>query len=260
MGTSQSKPDSKSGSSLIPPWAEQDPTLLNQVMSPQVLQTALPRRYGSFRSALGRFASSGSTGTCKSALGHWVKTSRGGSTTGTQRLARASKSGGAALAGFARAVGNQPPLVGTFDIRQLAGKSVDFAISKIVDEFCPPGILDEEIVRLAIGEALASSLSGLDIFDPESLNTYTIRVAIVAFVAELVLISVLGDAGQALAKAANPLIAVQRESAIRSLIKQATNTVGIQILGEASNVLTPSDMEALISRLLTEVQAEMETW
>lgn len=271
MGTSQSKPNAPPGAPLIPPWADQDPpppepapdmSPTQPVPPPQEPppEQAPPRRYAGFRSALGRFASTGDRRDARAALGHWARTSTGGSRAGTARVSRAARTGGAALAGFARAGAGQPPAPGALDIRSLAGLSVDTAIDRIVDAFCPPGILDEDMARIAIGEALAKALSGTDTFDPNMIDTNAVRVATLTFVAELVFVSVAGDGGHALAAAPSPAAAAQREADIRSLIREVADVKGTPVLNAAGNILTPEGMTTLVSQLVEIVNKEMETW
>lgn len=289
MGTSQSKRDAPPGAPLIPPWADQDPPLPGLPVVPNVrtdqtavgaqpvdptipqnqpavatlphaMELAPPRRYAAFRSALGHFAASGSRHDARVALGHWARTSTGGARAGATRVARAARTGGAALAGFARAGAGQPPVAGALDVRSLAGLPVALAVDRIVDAFCPPGILDEDIARLAMGASLATALAGVDTFDPNAIDANAVRVATLTFAAELVFLSVAGDGGRALAAAPSPTAAAQREANIRSLVREVVDTVGTPILAAAGNILTPAGMEALISQLVQVARLEIETW
>lgn len=288
MGTSQSKRDARPGASLIPPWADGDPqpvptddTNGNEAIvdttsddpsaaAPTAVVTmgtpvqgsavAPPRRYANFRSALGRFASSGDRGDARKALGHWVRTSRGGSVSGARSLGRASRSGAAALAGISRAVAGAPPQSGALDVRSLAGLPSDAAITRIVDAFCPPGILDEDVARLAMDEALARALDGVDTFDPAALDANAVRIATLTFVAELVFVSVMGDGGNALAAAPTITAAAQRENDVRALVREVADVVGTPILAATGAVLTSTGMNALVLRLVAAVQEEMSTW
>lgn len=273
MGTSRSKPDAPTGSPLIPPWADQDPAPPEEPQNPPALpdqsvpdvepqhaDLAPPRRYYAFRLALGRFASSGDLADARVALGHWARTSTGGGHAGAMRVARAARTGGAALASFARAGASQPPIAGSLDVRSLAGLPVAVVVERIVDAFCPTGIVDEDIARLAIGEALTIALAGPDTFDPNAIDANAVRVATLTFVAELVFISVAGDVGAALAGAPSPLAAVQRESDIRSLVREVTDAAGTPILAASGNVLTPAGLTALVSQLVEVVQTEMAMW
>lgn len=284
MGTSRSKPDAPRAGPFIPPWANQDPAppqpvdggaapASNQApadgqpqqppkapaQSPKV-DMAPARRYSQFRTALGRFAATGNRGDARKALGHWARTSVGGSSAGAARVGRAARSGGAALAGVARASAGLAPVAGALDIRTLTGVPVNVAIDRIVDAFCPPGILDEDMARLAMGEALATALSGADLFDPNAVDANAIRVATLTFVGELVFVQVAGDGGKSLASAPTPTAAVQREADLRSLIREVADHIGTPIIAAAGNVLTPNAMAALVSRLVEAVEAEVATW
>ena len=283
MGTSKSKPDSQPQRPFIPPWADQDPAQpppspdanpasgqpppdgqaqppVPAPPQPQPADLTPHGRFAGFRRALGRFASSGDRGEARTALGHWARTSMGGSQAGTARVARAVRTGGAALAGIARAGAGLAPVAGALDVRTLAGLSVDVAIDRIVDAFCPSGILDEDVARLAIGEALATAMSGIDTFDPAALDANSVRVATLTFVGELVFVQIAGDGSKSLAAAPSPTAAVQREADLRSLIREVTDVIGTPILEATGNVLTPPAMTSLVSRLVQAVEKEISTW
>lgn len=273
MGTSRSKPDAPSRSPLVPPWAENDPpppaspggaTKPQKVEPPKTEVSpeglAPSGRYKAFRASLGRFASSGSRDDARTALGHWVAISAGGARALNRRLSRAKDAGGAVLAGLARAQANQPPVANALDIRALAGQPMETAISQIVDAFCPSGILDEEVARLAIGEALANALAGADTFDPTAINTNAVRLAMLRFVAELVFVSVMGDGKECLSKAPTPAAAVQRELDIRAIIREVTDAVGTPLINAAADAVTPGAMTSLVSRLVQVVLSEIQSW
>lgn len=273
MGTSQSKRDALPASPLIPPWADHDPLppepkpdpdlILNFLPDQRILapvDCALPRRYATFRSALGSFMRSGNSASARTALSRWTRTATGGSHAGTARIARAARTGGAAITGLARAGAGLQPIDGALDVRNLMGLAADVAIDRIVDAFCPPGILDEDIARLAIGEALVTVLSSADTFNPDAINANVVRVATLTFAAELVFIQVVGDAGRALAAAPTPAIAAQREVSLRSLIREVTDFVGTPVLSQIGDIMTPSAITSLISRLVEAVEAEVSTW
>lgn len=273
MGTSQSKRDAPPLSPLIPPWADQDPAPPEPNVEPDLVPHPLsiqplvpptdlapPRRYATFRSALGQFMASGDQNSARTALGRWSRIATGGSRAGASRISRATRTGGAAIAGLARAGAGLQPADGALNVRSLMGFGVDQAIDRIVDAFCPPGILDEDVARLAMGEALATALSGTDTFNPDAINANVIRVATLTFAAELVFVQVVGDAGRALAAAPTPAIAAQRELDLRSLIREVTDLVGTPLLSRIGDILTPTDMTSLISRLVEAVEAEVSMW
>lgn len=272
MGTSQSKRDARPGASLVPPWADRDPEAAdtdadsgedNAELTPDVSSapTAAPRRYAAFRTAFGRFASSADMGDARRALGHWVRTSRGGSANATKSISRAISSGSAVLAALSRAVVGAPSEDGeTLSLSSLAGLPSDVAIWRIVDAFCPPGILDEELARLAIDEALAKALGSADTFDPTALDANALRIATLTFVSELVFVAVMGDAGRALSAAPTIAAAAQREADIRTLVREVADLVGTPTLADVGFVLTSTGMDNLVTKLVAEVQEEMSRW
>lgn len=283
MGTSQSKRDSGAGRSLVPAWADQDPVAPGSAPAnpaapaqappppsatppaagptPSPSQLTPTGRFKGFRSALGRFAKTGDRREARTALGRWARKSTGGARAGSAKVARAARTGGAALAGLSRASTNQVPAApNALDIRSLAGMPAEAAIDRIVDAFCPPGILDEDLARMAMGEALVVALDGADTFDPAAINDRAVQVAALTFAAELVFLQVAGDAGQALASAPSPAAAVQRESDLRSLIREVADVVGTPILEAAGNMLAPEAMSGLVSAIVRAVEGEMESW
>jgi hypothetical protein len=286
MGTSRPKPDAPPASPLIPPWADKDP--LPPVTPPDPLpedpvpeaeeERGLPadevvdaeddsnaavvaelQRFRGFRIALGRFAGSGDQDDARTALGRWANKSVGGGLAGSRRTARAARSGGAALAGIARAAAGQPPEVGALDIRTLAGQPIEVAVGAIVDAFMPPGILDEMAARLAMEQALAVALGSADTFDPAAIDSNAVRIATLAFVAELVFVQVAGDAGRSLASI-GPVAAAQRETDIRSLVHAVVDLVGSPVLAAAGAVISEQRMAGLVSQLVRETLEEVATW
>ena len=277
MGTSQSKRDSKPGNPLIPPHADRDPQPDGgnpaapppqqppQPQQPPATPQPAPTtptvplgRFRGFRTSLGRFASTGDHGQARSALGQWARSSGG-----SARVARAVRTGGAlfgAISAAAAGVAATPD--SAIDIRALQGTPIASAIDQIVDAFCPPGILDEELARIAIAQALDEALEGQVRFDVSAIDGNAVGIAVLAFVAEMVFVSVMGDAGRALANARSQVEAVAREADIRAITKNVTDFVGAPIVERlrAQGQITATAMSQLVAQLIDTVQAEMRTW
>jgi hypothetical protein len=280
MGTSASKGDPAPGFPLVPPWANQDnvippdetdePGDANDgtdadqsggeqipLLAPSPPAPSIPFRR--FRGRLNRYVDTGDRNDARSAIGSWVNTSRGGARFATQRLSRAIRSGGAAFAALHRAATGSAPLPGELDVLTLAGLPADIAVDRIVDAYCPPGILDEDALRAALGEALAELVAEADTFDPAAVDENAVRVAMLRFVAELVFVSVTLDSGDAFTGAA-PTVAIQRENDLRALIREVTDVVGSPLLPVAGEALSTAGVRDLISRVVLAVHAEMATW
>lgn len=289
MGTSQSKPPAPGRSPLVPAHGDQDPAPPNDPNpgpipdpnlppdpgaqepppgnapddapqnAPPAPPPALPARHNAaFRRALRDFMRTGSGADGRRALGHYARGAGGGSSGGA-KFSRASRSAGSAFAGMARASQGQGPVDGSLDLRTLAGRSVADAISAIVDAFCPPGILSEDVARSAMAEGLAEGMEGVDLFDPAALNEYSILLAARVFVAELVFATMAAEQGQS-ADEVPASQAVAREEILRSLVREVTDVVGTPILQQVGASLDPTQMDSVVKRVITAVNAEMAKW
>lgn len=269
MGTSQSKPAAKGGSPLVPSWANQDPPPVDPAAPdpavppaapPEYQQEVLePRRLSGMRRALKRFYSTGDRSEARTALGHFSRGSAGGGAAGAKKLARAARVGGGAIAALSQAAGGQTVAPNGFDLATLTGRSVTDAVDVIVDTFCPPGIIDEDAIRVAVGEALTEALSGLDQFDPNAINDHTVVVATRAFIAELVFGAVVAEQGQA-AEGTLPQLAVARENDLRALVREVTDSVGTPIIQAAGSALTQDRVTSLVDQIAAIVFKEMSGW
>lgn len=264
MGTSASRPNIRPGKPLIPPWADQDPPPPGANPPPPPSpgqQTFEPGHTLGFRRALGDFYRTGASADARSALGRYARGSALGGGTGVaaQRFARAARAGGAAFGALSSAIADQSPPASSLDLRTLAGRPVNEAIDAIVDAFCPPGIIDEDAIRLAMNEALAEALDGLDKFDPAALDDFASLVALRSFVAELVFAEVMAMQG---ASAANvsPEQAIARENEIRIVVRDTTDLQATPILQNAQGPLSPTQIEGLIKAVVTAVGRELATW
>lgn len=211
------------------------------------------------RRALKQFYKTGDTGYARRALGHFARGSMAGGAGATQRLARAARVGGAAFGALSNAAFGQPVVLGGFNLASLSGRAIPDAIAAIVDEFCPPGILDEDGIRAAMAEALADALSSLDKFDPANIDPHAVLVATRCFVAELVLAAVLAEQGQSAADA-TPQQIVARENDIRDIVREITDVQATPILQQQGAALTPAQIEILVGRIATAVYEEIASW
>lgn len=273
MGTSQSKPSARGGSPLVPSWANQDPppaapgavnppadgAIPNPADGAAASDVFEPRRLAGMRRSLKKFMSSGDRADARRALGHFSRGSAGGGAPGAQRLARAARVGGGAIAAFSQAVSGQGPAPNGFDLSTLAGMPVAQAVDAIVDAFCPPGIVDEDNIRAAVGEALTEALEGADLFDPTAINNYTVVVATRAFVAELVFTAVIAEQGQS-AENVSPQQAIARENDLRSMVREVTDVIATPIIQSAGPALTQDRVAQLVTQIATIVYEEMSGW
>jgi hypothetical protein len=281
MGTSQSKPPAKGGSPLVPSWANQDPPPaapadgsasspqqqnlpaqpLPQQNSPAAPPPDLiqPRRHAGFRSSLKRFMASGDKADAQRALGHYARGSAGGGAAGGARVARSARVGGAAISALSSMVSGVTVAPNGFNLASLSGVPVAVAVAAIVDAFCPPGIIDEDLLRAAMGEALTEAFDGLDNFDPVAVDDYAIVVATRVFIAELVFNTISAEQGQA-AENTPPLQAVERENELRDMIREVTDVVATPIIQAAGSALSQNRVSQLVQTIVTHIFEEMSEW
>jgi hypothetical protein len=281
MGTSQSKPPAKGGSPLVPSWANQDPPPAapadGDALSPQqqnspaqpLLQQSppaappsdliQPRRHAGFRSSLKRFMASGDKADAQRALGHYARGSVGGGAAGGARVARSARVGGAAISALSNMVSGVTVAPNGFNLASLSGVPVAVAVAAIVDTFCPPGIIDEDLLRAAMGEALTEAFDGLDNFDPVAVDDYAIVVATRVFIAELVFNTISAEQGQA-AENTPPLQAVERENELRDMIREVTDVIATPIIQASGSALSQNKVSQMVQTIVTHIFEEMSEW
>lgn len=284
MGTSQSKPPAKGGSPLVPSWANQDPpttapaapadgnaTLpqqqnppaqpLPQQTSPAAPPPDLiqPRRHAGFRSSLKRFMASGDGADAQRALGHYARGSAGGGAAGGARVARSARVGGAVISALSNMVAGVTVAPNGFNLASLSGRPIADTVAGIVDAFCPPGIIDEDLLRAAMGEALTEAFNGLDDFDPTAVDDYAVVVATRVFIAELVFNTISAEQGQA-AENVPPLQAVARENDLRDLIREVTDATATPIIQAAGSALSQNQVSQMVQKIVTLIFEEMSGW
>lgn len=177
------------------------------------------------------------------------------------RHARAARTGGAALSALATiAQGNGAAvIVAGFDLGTLAGQPLEDAITTIVDEFCPAGILDEDIIRSAMAEALFEALGDQVVFDLNAVTDHMVVVATVCFVAELVFASVAAEQAQS-AENVSPAVAVQRENALRDLVRAAADEIATPIVQRTGGSLDPTGLDRIVAEITSAVYGEIAQW
>lgn len=203
--------------------------------------------------------STGDRSAGRSALGRYARAMGGAQA--VARHARATRTGGAALSALASVAqaNGAAVVVAGFDLGTLAGLPLEEAITTIVDQFCPPGILDEDVVRSAIAEALFEALGEHMLFDLQAVTDHVVVVATVCFVAELVFASVATEQGKS-AENVSPATAVQRENALRDLVRAATDEIATPIVQRNGGSLDPAGLDGIVAQITSAVYGEMARW
>lgn len=203
--------------------------------------------------------SSGDRADARRALGHYARGSAGSGAAGGARVARSARVGGAVISALSNMVSGTAVPPSTFNLASLTGRSVADAVAAIVDAFCPPGIIDEDLLRAAMGEALTEALNGLDTFDPASVDDYAVVVATRVFIAELVFNAISAEQGQA-AENVPPSQAVARENQLRDLIREVTDVTATPIIQAAGSAIGEAQVSQMVQSIVTLIFEEMSGW
>jgi hypothetical protein len=195
----------------------------------------------------------------RQALGRYARAMGGRGA--SARHARAVRTGGAALSALASVAraGGVAVVVDGFDLGMLAGRPLEEAISAIVDRFCPPGILDEDVARAAIAEALFAALGNAPLFDLSKVTDHVVVMATVSFVAELVFASVSAEQASS-AQDVPPETAVRRENDLRDLVRAATDHIATPIVQREGGSFAPAALQNIVATITSAVYGEMDQW
>lgn len=260
MGTSQSKPSTPGGSPLVAPWADQDPPPPDQPQPAPTVPDVLPSApLSGMRRALKEYMGTGDRAAGRRALASYARAM--GGARASARHARAARTGGAALSALASAAqaNGAAAVVAGFDLGTLAGRPLEEAITTIVDTFCPPGILDEDVIRSAMAEALFEALGDQPVFDLNAVTDHVVVVATVCFVAELVFAAVAAEQGKS-AENVPPATVVQRENALRDLVRAAADEIATPIFQRTGGSLNPASLSGIVAEIVSAVYGEMAQW
>ena len=249
MGTSASSRGPGSGTPLVPPWAE-----IEAKGQPQPEH----RRFQTFRTRLGQFASSGDRGKLRSALSAYASRATGGSSVGPRRFGAMAAAGGALVSALRDAgLGGTGHAASGIDIRSLTGLAIDVAIEAIVSAMTSPGG-DGEKIRAAMQVALSETLEGMDTFDVQGLDEALMVDLLVNYTRECVFLQVLMDSDRAFEKAETAEESIKAEDAILELVGSVTDKHLRPLLEGDLSTLSQTRLAEIQVTALTEVWEEWE--
>ncbi|WP_165912389.1 hypothetical protein [Novosphingobium sp. PhB165] len=205
------------------------------------------------------YLSTGDRASGRQALGRYARAI--GSGRGATRHARAARTGAGAIAALAAVAnaGGESVVIHGFDLGTLTGRPLEEAIGEIVDRFCPPGILDEDVIRAAVGDALFEALGGDETFEIAKITDRVVVVATSCFVAEIVFAAMAIEQGQA-ANNVSPDLAIQRENGLRDLVREVSDQIATPIIQHAGAALNTERLSGIISQITAAVEGEMAQW
>lgn len=224
------------------------------VSMPSTPQLALPRRFMSARTSLGKFGKSGSKQALKNGLGHYAKTGLGGATAATQRMARTAHTAGN-LYGVLDGLRSGTPTAAEPGItaQSLAGKSARDIADTISNTLQPAdGTQDAEAAR----DALAQAFSDLITIDPNvdllALTPDQIDMVVEGYVTHDLCHRIELDVGASvLNKAPTPAEGIQRLEEMKEFIHQEVARL-FRTRAEKGQKLTRKNAASLTAAVLSD--------
>lgn len=238
----------ESGSPYVPDYADDDED------GPLPAPAAL--RFREFRVAFGRaVAGQGSFGT---ALGHYARRATGGASTGPRRFRPAYRTGGAlfALLGELRAGGTGRASAGS-GLPALTGRPVGEACEAIALALAPEDG-DADAIRIALQEALRAAFAGVAGFDPAHLTPARVAAVQVRFLAGVLFLDIVLDAGRAWNRAPDGESAIAAEDRLRALVRASVDDRLAPLLHGRTGLAGPAEVEASGRKAVEQVWSDWE--
>ena len=248
MGTSQSSPGPGGKSPLVPPWADDSPE--------EAVSDAENRRYASYRGALGKAVSNGSTSDLKKAVGHYAKTSSGGSASAVRRLGSTTRAGSQL---FGLLTSGNSTGASAIDLDSLNGLPADIAISKITQSLIPEDG-DSEKVRSAMNQALSEALEGIEIFDSQSITDEIIVNTMINYLSEIIFSQMIMDSRNAFNKTESPTQVIYTENALHELINVIVDQHMADRLSDSIRSITQDQFKEIQRQTIIDVWTEWESY
>lgn len=248
MGTSASGKGRKNSSPLVPAYADADPG--------KPLPQPEGQRFRGFRTEFGRAVAGGGAGSFLSALGKYARDATGGVEVGPRRFGPAYSSGGALfdLVSDLQAGGTGEAVSGA-DLSGLVGQPLAVAAQEIARALAPANA-DQEVIRIAIQEAMGVALPDMEVFNPVVLTSDDIIALLVEFFTRLLFQEITGDAGEAWNKAESAERTVEAENELMDLIHATVDRHLSPALAGGLDNIERNQMEAIQRKAMEDIWRE----
>ncbi|CAN7430156.1 hypothetical protein LJR231_002793 [Phyllobacterium sp. LjRoot231] len=218
------------------------------------------QRFRGFRTEFGRAVAGAGAGSFVSALGKYARDSTGGASFGPRRFGPAYSAGGAliGLLNELQAGGTGENSTG-IDLSGLVGQPVGEAIDAIAQALAPPNA-DQDLIRIAMQEALAEVLPDVATFDPTVLQPDDLISLLVEFFSRVLFQEVTADAGEAWNKSDDPFRTVEAENELMDIIRASVDRHLSPSLAEGIGNLSRAQIEQLERRAIDDIWSEWERY
>lgn len=250
MGTSASSKGSSSSQPMVPPWADDQPGA--------PIPTPLPKRFQAFRTSFGKYLKRGDGDDLRRSLGHYAKTSTGGSGVGPRRFGSVYTTGGQ-LYDVLNSLGGDGVAAAEKGLSRasLEGQPLDVVCQQLAEALAPENG-DSDRIRAAIDEAMLEVL-GEGEFDPGKLDAETIDRILGEYLSQAIFQEIVEEVGGSWASAPDEQRTAEAEAELLEVIRVVVDkNLGRRLAG--ANNLTQADVHRFMREAVTEVWQEWESY
>lgn len=250
MGTSASSKGSGKNQPMVPPGTDDQPGA--------PIPPTPPKRFQAFRTSFGKYLKGGDVRDLRRSLGHYTRTSTGGSTVGPRRFGSVYTTGGQLYDVLNSLSGDGTVATERGLSREsLVGQPLDVVCQRLAEALAPENG-DSDRIREAIDEAMLEVLGEGD-FDPDQLDTDSINRILGEYLSQSIFQEVVEEVGGSWANAPDEQRTAEAEAELLEVIRVVVDkNLGPRLAG-AGNV-TQADVHRFMRESVTEVWQEWESY
>lgn len=234
---------------MVPPWADDQPGA--------PLPSAPPKRFQAFRRTFGNYLKGGDKADLRRALGHYARTSTGGSAVGPRRFGTVYTTGGD-LYSLLSSLGGDGAEADARGLSKesLTGQPLDVVCQRIAEVLAPQNG-DADRIREAIDEAMLEVLGDDADFDPDRLDEETVHRILAEYLSQAVFQEIVEEVGGSWANAPDEKRTPEAEAELLELIRVVVDEkLGSRTEGKKG--LSRADVRRFMREAVTEVWQEWE--
>ncbi|MES0022404.1 MULTISPECIES: hypothetical protein [unclassified Mesorhizobium] len=218
-----------------------------------------PKRFQAFRTSFGSYLKGGDKATLQRALGHYARTSTGGSSVGPRRFGSVYTTGGD-LYSVLSSLGGDGAEADTLGLSKesLTGQPLDVVCQRLAEALAPDNA-DADRIREAIDEAMLEVLGEDENFDPDRLDEETVHRILAEYLSQAVFQEIVEEVGGSWANAPDEKRTPEAEAELLELIRVIVDEkLGPKMEGKKG--LNRADVHRFMRETVTEVWQEWENY
>lgn len=248
MGTSASSKGSNGNQPLVPPGTDDQPG--------KPVPPAPPQRFKAFRTSFGKFLKGGDGSDLKRALGHYARTSTGGSAVAPRRYGAVYSSGGDLYEVLSSLGGDGSDAAARgLSKDSLNGRPLDEVCQRLAETLAPENA-DKDRIRAAIDEAMIVVLGEGD-FDLDRLDEETVHRIISEYLSQSIFQDIVEEVGGSWANAPDEQRTPEAEAELLELIRVVVDKkLGSRMSGAGE--INRTAVQRFMREAVTEIWNEWE--